>query len=167
MTLESRPTPVRYAHSDAQVLPPTHRMASSTVSFMTKTHEAINVIQPRLDSFTQPQSQQVQHIGQYVHSDTVYSDPASENRNRYAKAKEQPTRHAVRRSTQEHRERPDLHHLSDLETSDSARPSTDQRSLRGLRLFNPILAPAPNLATVTNQRAVSYTHLTLPTIYSV
>ena len=104
MTLQAAPTNMRYAHSDAQTLPPTHRMASSTVSFMTRTNEALNVIQPRLNSFTQPQHQQTQHIGQYVHSDTVYSDPASENRNRYAKAKEQPTRHAVRRSTQEYRE---------------------------------------------------------------
>ena len=35
------PTPVRYAHSDAQVLPPTHRLASSTVSFMTRPQEIV------------------------------------------------------------------------------------------------------------------------------
>ena len=61
----------------------------------------------------------------------------------------------MRRATQQPRQRPDLHHLSDLETSDSARPSTDQGSFRkDLRQFNPILAPTPNLATVTNQRAL-------------
>ena len=61
VTIQTGPTPVRYAHSDAQALPPTHRMASSTVSFMTKTHEALNVIQPRMDSFTQPQPQPVSY----------------------------------------------------------------------------------------------------------
>ena len=80
IALPPGPTPVRYAHSDAHVLPPTHQLASSTVSFMTRPQEILNVIQPRLDSFYQSQLQPVrnQHVGQYVHSDTclLYTSPS-------------------------------------------------------------------------------------------
>ena len=34
MTMHGAPTHIRYAHSDAQTLPPTHRMASSTVCLL-------------------------------------------------------------------------------------------------------------------------------------
>ena len=66
MPMQGAPTHIRYAHSDAHTLPPTHRMASSTVSFMTRPNETLNVMQPRLNSFTQPQTQSVQHIGHNV-----------------------------------------------------------------------------------------------------
>ena len=148
------PTPVRYAHSDSLVLPPTAPVAYSTVSFPLRPYKIANVIQPQLDSFQHPPAQLVpsSYTGQYIHSDTVYSDPASENRNRYAKAREQPTRHAQRRERPEYRDHGrHLFHLSDLETSDSTRPSLDPRALQDQARSRMPPTTSSHLATVSHQ----------------
>ena len=67
----------------------------STVGIPMRPYELANVIQPQLDSFKQPPS--ATNTGRQVQSDTVYSDPASENHNRYARAKNEPSRHTLRR----------------------------------------------------------------------
>ena len=83
-----------------------------------------------MDTFQAPQTTSgPQAQGRTVHSDTVYSDPTSEKRNKYARAREE---HAAR--SEQRREclqpvgysfNPSLMtHLSDLETSDSTRCSS-------------------------------------------
>ena len=102
-----------------------------------------------MDSFkTMPETTQRQ-----VHSDTVYSDPASENRNRYARAKNEPSKHTLRRERRDQADRArHLIHLSDMETSDSTRLSIDRKALQDqLRAATPRTI-ASRLATVTPQR---------------
>ena len=98
--LPTGPTPIRYAHTDSLVLPLSAPAAYSTVGFTFMPYALTNVIEPQLDTIqvpTQPvvlkhpplQAGQTIHSGQPAHSDTVYSDPASESRNRYAKVREE------------------------------------------------------------------------------
>ena len=82
----------------------------------------------------------------------MYSDPASENRNRYARAKEEPSRHALRRERRDHADRErHLIHLSDLETSDSTRLSIDRKALQDQLQAATPRATTSRLATVNSQ----------------
>ena len=123
------PTPINYSYPPHQMNMPGGHVPYSTVSFNIRPYEIANVLQPMMDSFKQPDPTSTSNAGQDVPSDTVYSDPASENRNRYARAKDQQSRHAQRRERheQEDRER-QMIHLSDLETSDSTRMSIDRKA---------------------------------------
>ena len=120
------PTTLPYSFNPLPQLPP-GIPPYSTVGIPMRPYELANVIQPQLDSFKQmPVATQRQ-----VQSDTVYSDPASENRNRYARAKNEPSKHTLRRERHDQADRArHLIHLSDLETSDSTRLSIDRKALQ-------------------------------------
>ena len=133
------PTPINYSYPPHQMNMPGGHVPYSTVSFNIRPHELANVLQPMMDSFKQPDPTSTSTVGQDVPSDTVYSDPASENRNRYARAKDQQTRHAQRRERQDQQDRErQMVHLSDLETSDSTRISIDRKAIQ-----DQILAATP------------------------
>ena len=128
--------------------------AYSTVSFPMRPYEIMNTLQTKMDSFKQEEPQSRTSTARANNqNDTVYSDPASENCNRYATAREQPTRHEQRRQRTDHEgSARHLIHLSDLETLDSTRPSVDPRSNPSQRRHEPMSSNPGQFATVVPTR---------------